>query len=100
MLLGEGVHESEPAALDERIGDWPAGVGLESGLVVEQLELAGASGHEEVDDAPRPGGEVTRADRQGIGVRAGMLRRARARRIGAGAWRSGSRPTGAQQRPE
>ena len=57
MLLGEDVHEREPAPLDERVRDRLAAVLLELGLVVEQLELAGPAGHEQVDDAlaPAPG---------------------------------------------
>ena len=41
-LLREGVHEGEPLARDERLGDRLAVVFLELRLVVEQLELARA----------------------------------------------------------
>ena len=54
------------------------------GLVVEQVELAGCAGHEQVDDALRLGGEVRRSRRQRImaDARGGRAERARRERIG------------------
>src|SRR5207249_10978151 len=68
-LFGERVHESKALALD---------VGLRNGLtiellqlrfVVEKLELARPSGHEEINDAPGPWRKV------------GFLRRERVRQF-------------------
>ena len=70
MFLGEDIHEREPAALDERIGDRLAAVLLELGLVVEQLELAGPAGHEQVDHALGPRREMARPGRERIARRA------------------------------
>ena len=90
-LLGEGVHEGEALALEELVGAGLAVQAVELGLVVEQLQLAGAAGHEQVDDAlglrlevrllrrERPLGEV---ERRGGAVRvvpkAGQRQRAEA----------------------
>ena len=68
LLLGEDIHEREPPPLDERVRDRLAAVLLKLGLVVEQLELAGAAGHEQVDDALGPRGKMARPGRQGIGA--------------------------------
>ena len=51
MFFGKDIHERESAALDERIGDGLAAVFLELRLVIEKLELAGPSGHEEINHA-------------------------------------------------
>ena len=58
MFLGEDIHERESASLDERVGDRLAAIFLKLGLEVEELELAGAAGHEEVDHALGPRGEM------------------------------------------
>ena len=52
-LLGERVHEGEALARHQRIGNRLAVVFLELRLVVEQFELAGPAGHEQVDDVLR-----------------------------------------------
>ena len=84
--------------LDERIGDRLAAVLLKLGLVVEELELAGPAGHEEIDHALGPRGEMPRTSRERIGAaeRAGprpAIATARARPP-----RSPSRPLALQQR--
>src|SRR5438477_10085930 len=80
MLLAEDIHEREPTPLDERVRDRLAAVLLKLGLVVEQLELAGTAGHEQVDHALGPGREEARPGRQGIGA----ARRRLARHAGPG----------------
>ena len=50
LLLGERVHEREALALQKRIGRGLAVVFLQLRLVVEQLELARAARHEQIDD--------------------------------------------------
>ena len=87
-LLGERVHEGEPLPLDERLGDRLAVVLLELRLVVEQLELARAAGHEQVDDALRLRREVARPRRQRV---------RRAARRGAAAAASARRPASERQ---
>src|SRR5262245_16817300 len=66
MLLGENVHERESAPLNERVGDRLAAISLKLGLVVEQLKLAGAAGHEQIDDALGPRYHVARPGLEGI----------------------------------
>ncbi len=66
--LEKRVHEGEPLAGDERLGDRLAVIFLELRLVVEQLELAGAAGHEQVDDALRLRREVAGPARQRVGI--------------------------------
>src|SRR5262249_35424799 len=89
----------EPPALDERVGDRLAAVPLELGLVIEELELAGPAGHEQVDHAPGPGGEMTRPGRQRIDApRPWLTRRGRAGCRGAPIGPSGGRPTLIEQR--
>ncbi len=56
MLFREDVHERESAALDERVGDRLAAIFLKLRLVVEELELAGTAGHEQIDHALGPRG--------------------------------------------
>ena len=68
MLLGEDIHEREPATLNERIGDRLAAVPLQLGLKIKKLELARAAGHEEVDHALGPCREVARPGCQGTGL--------------------------------
>ena len=53
-------------------------------LGVEQVELAGCAGHEQVDDALRLGCEVRRSRRQRIlaDARGGRAERARGERVG------------------
>ena len=72
MLLGEHVHEREPAPLDERVRDRLAAILLKLGLVVEQLELARTAGHEQVDDALGPRGQMPGTRRQRIRHRAAV----------------------------
>ena len=70
MLLGENIHECESTPLDERIGDRLAAVLLKLGLVVEELELARSAGHEEIDHALGPRGEMAGTSRERVGARA------------------------------
>ena len=48
---------------------------VELRLVVEELQLAGAAGHEEVDDALGLGAVVRRLRRERVGGRRGLVRR-------------------------
>ena len=61
------VHEGEPFPLDEGGRDGLAVELDEARLVVEKIELAGATGHEKEDDVLGLGGEHGRAGRHGIG---------------------------------
>jgi hypothetical protein len=54
-----------PSRYDGGMG-WPLS-GIEARLVVEQLELGRAAGHEEVDDVLRPGGKMPRRGARGLG---------------------------------
>ena len=58
--LGVALDEGEPLALDERLRERLAVELLQLRLVVEQLELAGPAGHEQVDDALGLGREMRR----------------------------------------
>src|SRR5262245_36367236 len=89
VLLGEKIHERESAALDERVRDRLAGVFLERGLVVEQLERAWSPGHEKVDDTPCPGWKMAGPDRERIGS-LNQPPGVRGRRPGAAIFRSRS----------
>ena len=60
------VHERETFALDEGGRDGLAVELDEARLVVEKIDLAGATGHEEKDDVLGLGGEHGRARRHGI----------------------------------
>jgi hypothetical protein len=62
MLLGENIHECEPATVDKRIRDRLTAVLLKDWFEVKQLKLTGTAGHEEIDHTlgprrqmPRPG---------------------------------------------
>ncbi len=54
MLFCEHIHEREAPALDERVRNRPAAKLLKLRLEIEQLELAGAAGHEQVNHALCP----------------------------------------------
>src|SRR5581483_11366411 len=58
LLPGEAGHEGEALAGDERVGDGLVMELLEGRLEVEQFELAGPAGHEQVNDALGPRFEV------------------------------------------
>ena len=60
------VHEGEPFPLDEGGRDGLAVELDEARLVVEKIELAGATGHEKEDDVLGLGGEHGAAGRHGI----------------------------------
>ena len=70
-FLREGIHEGKALALDERLGNGLAIQLLELGLVIEQLQLAGPAGHEQIDHTPGPGREMSFPGRQRIGERGG-----------------------------
>src|SRR5581483_11633247 len=64
LFLGEeAVHEGEAFAFDELVGNGFAVQGREFRLVIEQLKLTGATGHEQKDDV------------FGFGRKMGLLRR-------------------------
>src|SRR5437660_1213213 len=59
-LLGEAVHEGEAFVLQVRFRNRLAAQLLQLGLVIEQLELAWATGHEEINHVLGLGGEMRR----------------------------------------
>ena len=67
------AHEGEALAFDEAGGDGLAVEFVELGLVVEELQLAGAAGHEEVDDALGLGLMVRRLGCERVGRRHGHV---------------------------
>ena len=68
-LFGERVHESKALPLDEGLRNGLTVELLQFRFVVEKLQLARASGHEEINDAPGPWRKV------------GFLRRERVRKF-------------------
>ena len=66
MLFRENIHECESTALDERVRNRLTAVLLKLRLVVEELELAGAAGHEQVNHALGPGRMMARPRRERI----------------------------------
>jgi len=68
------IHEGEAFALNEGLGDGLAVERDEARLVVEELKLARAAGHEEVDDVLGAGSEVRGLRGHRIGERAGRRR--------------------------
>src|SRR5262249_49583334 len=56
--LGVALDEGEPLALGERFRHLLAVELVQFGLRLEEFELAGGAGHEQVDDRLGPGGEV------------------------------------------
>ncbi len=69
---GVGADEGIPLTLHKLGGHGLAVVLLERVLVVEKVELAGRSGHEQVNDSFRPGCEVRRFRRHRIGGSSGL----------------------------
>jgi hypothetical protein len=69
------AHEREPLAFDEAGRDGLAVEFVELRLVVEKLQLAGAAGHEQVDDALGFGLVMRRLGRERIGRRSGLILR-------------------------
>ena len=67
--LGRPLDEREALPLDELLGDGLAVVLPELGLLVEEVDLGGRAGHEEVDHALGPGREVRRLGRERVWIR-------------------------------
>ena len=64
-LVKMSMNANRRPLMNESGIGWSA-VLLKLGLVVEELELAGAAGHEQVDDALGPGGNVPGPDGQRV----------------------------------